>query len=150
MHLIDEQDDVLGALDLVHDALDALFELTAVFRASDHQGEVEGDDLTVEEDLRDDTRGNFLGEAFDDGGLAHAGFADEDRIILRAAAENLHHAADFFFAADDRIEFAGLGELGEIAAESLKQRETFATARTGAILTRCAARRRRGVFGGIV
>ena len=148
VHLVDEEDDILGPFDLVHDSLDALFELAAVLRAGDHQGEVESDDLTVEEDFRDDARSDLLGEAFDDGGLAHAGFADEDRVILRTAAKDLHYAADFFFAADDRIEFAGLGKLGEIAAESLKQREPFATARTGAFFARSATRRRRGVVGG--
>ena len=40
VHFVDEQDDVLGALDLVHDPLDALFELAAVLGASDHEGEV--------------------------------------------------------------------------------------------------------------
>ena len=147
VHLIDEQDDVLGALDLVHDALDAFFELAAVLRAGDHQGEVEGDDLAVEEDLRDDARGDLLGEAFDDGGLAHAGFADEDGIVLRAAAEDLHHAADLLLAPDDRIEFAGLGEFGEVATESLEERETLATARAGALFAGRATGRRRSVVG---
>ena len=150
MHLVDEQDDVLGALDFVHDALDALFELAAVLRAGDHQGEVEGDHLTIEEDFRDDARSDLLGEAFDDGGLTHAGFTDEDRIILRAAAEDLHHAADFFLTSDDRIKFSGLGELGEISAESLEQRQTFATTRAGTFFARCAARGGRSVVGGIL
>ena len=48
MHLIDKEDDILGALDLVHDAFDALFKLTAILRTRDHQGEIEGDDFTIE------------------------------------------------------------------------------------------------------
>ena len=150
VHLVDEQDDVLGALDLVHDALDAFFELAAVFRAGDHQGEVEGDDLAVEEDLGDDAGGDLLGEAFDDGGLAHAGFADEDRIVLRAAAEDLHHAADLLLTADDRVEFAGLGELGEVATESLQEREAFTATRAGALFGRGATGGRRSVVRGII
>ena len=35
-----------------------------------------------------------LGEAFDDGGLAHAGFAEEHRVVLGAAAEDLDDALD--------------------------------------------------------
>ena len=150
VHLVDEQDDVLGTLDLVHDALDALFELAAILRAGDHQREVEGDHLTVEEDLRNNTRSDFLGEAFDDGGLAHAGFADEDGVILRAAAEDLHHTADFFLTADDGIEFAGLGEFGEIAAEGLQERETFTAARAGALFGRGATGGWRSVVRGII
>ena len=134
VHLIDEQDDILGPLDFVHDALDALFKLTAVLRTSDHQGEVEGDDLTVEKDFRDDARSDLLSQAFDDGGLAHAGFTDEDRIILRAAAENLHHAADLLFSSDNRIEFARLGEFSEIATVGLQQRQALIAARPGGLL----------------
>ena len=59
---------------------------------------------------------------FGDGGLAHAGFADEDRIVLRAAAENLDDALDFVLAADDRIEFAFLGQLGQVAAKGTAAR----------------------------
>ena len=36
-----------GTPDLVHDGLDALLELAAVFGAGDHEGEVEGNDLLV-------------------------------------------------------------------------------------------------------
>ena len=56
-----------------------------------------------------------LGQAFDDGGFADAGFADQYGIILRAAREHLHDAANFFVAADDRIELAAAGLLGEVA-----------------------------------
>ena len=52
VQLVDEEDDVPGALDLVHHGLDALLELAAVLGAGDHEREVEGDDLLVEEDLR--------------------------------------------------------------------------------------------------
>ena len=102
--LVDEQNDVLGAADLVHHRFDALFKLAAIFRARDHQREVERDDLLVAQQFRHIAVGDFLREAFDDGGLAHAGFADEHGIVFRAAAENLDDALDFVCAADDRIE----------------------------------------------
>ena len=97
VHLVDEDNDVLGALDLVHHGLDALLELAAVLRAGDHEREVEGDDLLVGEDLGDVALGDFLGEALDDGGLAHAGFADEHRVVLGATAKNLDDAAISFW-----------------------------------------------------
>ncbi len=62
-----------------------------------------------------------LREPFGDRGLADAGLADQHRVVLRAAAEDLDHAADLLVAADHRIELAGLGGLGEVAAE-LRQR----------------------------
>jgi hypothetical protein len=97
VQLVDEEDDVLGALDLVHHGLDALLELAAVFGAGDHEGEVEGDDLLVGEDLRHVALGDFLREALDDGGLAHAGLADEHGVVLGAAAQDLDDAAISFW-----------------------------------------------------
>ena len=43
-----------------------------------------------------------------DGGLAHAGIADKQRIVLLAAAENLDGALDFGGAADQGVHPAGL------------------------------------------
>ena len=51
VQLVDEQDDVLGAADLVHHRLDALLELAAVLRAGDHHRQVEHDDAAVVQDL---------------------------------------------------------------------------------------------------
>ncbi len=45
-------------------------------------------------------------QAFGDGGLAHARFADQNRIVLGAAGQHLDGAADFLVAPDHRIEFA--------------------------------------------
>ena len=55
-----------------------------------------------------------LREAFDDGGLADAGFADQHRVVLGAPLQHLDGAADLVVAADHRIELAARGALGEI------------------------------------
>ena len=47
-----------------------------------------------------------LRQAFDDRGLAHAGLADQHRIVLGAPLQDLDHAADLVVAADHRIELA--------------------------------------------
>ena len=117
VQLVDEEDDVLRAADLVHHGLDALFKLAAVLRPGDHQREVERDDFLVAQQLRHVAAGDFLREPFDDGGLAHAGFADEHRIVFRAAAEHLDDALDFVLAADDGVDLALLGKLRQVAAK---------------------------------
>ena len=61
-----------------------------------------------------------LGQAFDDGGLADARLADEHRVVLGAAREDLDDAADLLVAADDRVELALRGQLGEVAAVALQ------------------------------
>ena len=73
------------------------------------------------EDLGHDAAGDLLRQALDDGGLAHAGLADEHRVVLGAAAENLDDAADLRLAAHDGIEFALARQFGEVAAEGLER-----------------------------
>ena len=109
VELIDEEDHVFRAPDLVHHGFDPLFELAAVFRACDHEGEVEGDDLFVPKDFRNIPCGDLLGEALDDGGFSDACFPDEDGIVFGAATEHLDYALDFVFASDDGVHFPFLG-----------------------------------------
>jgi hypothetical protein len=55
------------------------------------------------------------GEALGDGGLADARVADEDGVVLRAAAQHLHRAADFLVAPDDRVDLAGTRRFRQVA-----------------------------------
>ena len=82
--------------------------------------EVEGDHALVLERLGDVALDDALGEALDDRGLADARLADEDGVVLRAAREDLHDAADLVVAADHRVELALAGELGQVAAVLLE------------------------------
>ena len=50
--------------------------------------------------------GDALGEAFDHRGLADAGLADEDRVVLAPAHQDVDDLPDFVVAADDRIDLA--------------------------------------------
>ena len=63
------------------------------------------------------------GEPFDDGRLADARLANQHRIVFRAPRENLHHAPNFFVAADYRIEFAAAREVGQVASVLLDARD---------------------------
>ena len=58
-----------------------------------------------------------VGQALGDGGLADAGLADQGRVVLRLAAEDLDDPLDLLLAADDRVELAGAGGLGQVDAE---------------------------------
>src|ERR1035441_9988971 len=48
------------------------------------------------------------------GGPRDAGFADQHRVVLGAAAQYLHDAADLVVAADHGVQLAGARGLGEI------------------------------------
>jgi hypothetical protein len=122
VELVDEEDDRAGGLlDLVEDGLEAVLELAAVLRAGDERAEVERDDAAVAQRLGHVAGDDALGEALDDRGLADAGLADEDGVVLRAAAEDLDDAADLLVAADDRVELALRGALGQVDAELLER-----------------------------
>ena len=117
VQLVDERDDLpLGGLDLGEDGLEPLLELAAVLGPGDHRAEVEGDEALVAQGLGDVAGDDALGQALDDGGLADAGLADEDGVVLGAAAEHLDDAADLGVAADDRVEPALARVGGEVAA----------------------------------
>ena len=115
VELVDEEDDLaVRLLDFLENRLEALLELAAVLRAREHRAEVERDDALVLQRLGNVARGDAPREPLDDRRLADAGVADEDGVVLRAAREDLHDAADLLVAADDRVELALAGELGEV------------------------------------
>jgi hypothetical protein len=122
VQLVDEQDDLaFGVDDLLEDGLEPLLELAAVLRAGHQRAHVEPDDLLVLQPLRHVAAHDALRQAFDDGGLADPGLADEHRVVLGAAREHLDHAADLFVAADDRVELAAARQLGQVAAVALER-----------------------------
>ena len=117
VQLVDEQDDLpLRGLHLLQHGLQPLLELAAKLGAGDERAHVEGDDPLVLQPLGHVAPDDAAGQALDDGRLADARLADQDRVVLRAPGEHLDDAANLLVAADDRIELALARELGEIAA----------------------------------
>jgi hypothetical protein len=110
-----------GGLDLVEHGLQALLELAAIFRAGDQRAHVERHQLLVLQAFRHVAIDDAQGEAFGDGGLADAGFADQDGIVLGAARQDLDRAADLVVAADHRVELA-LARIGGQVAGIFLQR----------------------------
>ena len=117
MNLVDEDDDVAARADLLRDLLEALFEVTAVAAAGDERAEVERVQLLVLERLGHFALDDRLREALDDGGLADAGLADEDGVVLGAAGEDLHDPLRLLLAPDDGVELALARSSGEVATE---------------------------------
>jgi len=117
VEFVDEEDDLAFARrDLLEDGLQALLELAAELGAGDEGAHVEGDHALFLQAFGNVAANDALGEALGDGGLADAGLADEDRIVLGAAGEYLDDAPNLFVAADDGVELALGGGLGEVAA----------------------------------
>ena len=116
VHLIDEQDDVAGVLDLLDALLQAVLELAAVLAAGHKGGHVEREQTLAAQDIGNLVGHDELRQALGDGGLAHAGLADEQRIVLLTAGEDLHDALDLAGAADDRVELAVARLLRKVGA----------------------------------
>ena len=122
MQLVDEDDHILTLRDLLHDGLEARLELAAVFRAGDERAQVERHHPLAGQNLGHFLGDDHLGQALDDGRLAHARLANENRVVLRAACKNLDDAFNFIAPADHRIKLVLLGKLGQIAAELIERR----------------------------
>ncbi len=122
VQLVDEHDDVRVLGELLHDRLEALFELTAVLGAGDDQRDVEREQALVGQEVRHVAVDDLLRQPFDDRGLADAGLADEHGVVLGAAAQHLLHPLELVVAADQRIELVLHRRLGEVAAELGQQR----------------------------
>ena len=124
VQLIDERDDLAVAVgDLLEHRLEALLELAAVLRPGEHRAEVERHDGLALQALGDVAVDHALRQPFDDRGLADPGLADQDRVVLRAAAEHLDRAADLLVAADHRVELALPRHVGEVAPVLLERAE---------------------------
>ena len=122
VQLVHEQDDrAPGLLDLLEDGLQPLLELAAVLGAGQQGADVERDHAPVAQRLGNVAVHDPLGQALDDRGLADAGLADQHRVVLGAAGEDLDHAADLVVAPDHGVELALVGLLREVAAEALQR-----------------------------
>ncbi len=116
MQFIDEEDDAAcRAGDFFEDGFQAFLEFAAKLGPCDQRAEVKHDNLLIFERLGNVATHDALRQPFHDGGFADARLADQDGVILRAAAEHLDNAANLFVAPDDGIEFALRGQFGQVA-----------------------------------
>ena len=134
VQLVEEQDHVLGLPDLLHHRLEALLELAAILRSRHQRAEVELEEPLADEDVRHVVVDDLLGEALDDGRLAHPRLADQDRIVLGAAGEDLDDPLDLGLAADHGVELRLQRELREVAGELVQDGSLAALLRAGVVL----------------
>ena len=117
VQLVDEQDDLaLGGGDLLEHRLQAFLELAAVLRAGHHGAQVEGHHPLVLQPLGHVAAHDALGQPLGNRRLADPRLADQDRVVLRSAAEDLDDAPDLLVSTDDRVELAVAGSIGQVPA----------------------------------
>ena len=142
-----ENHGIAHALEFHDEALHAFLELAAVLGTGNHGRHVERHDALVHEQVGNLLLHDLLRKAFDDGRLAHAGFTDEGRVVLLAAAEDLDKAFDFGFAPDNRVELACTRHRGEVATEVVENRGLGLGAAAHLAL---ALRRPLGIIGNVL
>ena len=116
VEFINKEDDVSLLFDILDGVLEALLKFAAVFAASDHAAKVQRKNTLAGEGFGHLAGHDHLGQALHHGAFAHARLADEDGVVFRAAAHDLHDALNFRAAADHGVEFAVLRGLGQVAA----------------------------------
>ena len=122
VRLVDEQDDRLRRrLDLVDHRLQPVLELPLDPGPGLEQAEVERAERDVAERRRHVAGGDAQGEPLDDGRLADAGLAGQDRVVLPPPDEDVDHLADLGVAAEDRIDLPGAGARGEVDRELVER-----------------------------
>ena len=117
VQLVDEEDRLRAPLERRDEGLEALLEVAAKARAGQQRPGVEREDLGAAQRLGGVVAGQALRETLDERGLADAGLAHEDGVVLAAAAEHLERAGDLGQAADERVELAGARPLREVDRE---------------------------------
>ncbi len=122
VQLVDEHDVAAGgAGDLLQHRLQALLKFAAVLGARDEGTQVERDEVLLPERIGDVAVHDPLRQALDDRGLTHPRLADQDRVVLRAPRQHLHHAPDLLVPPDHRIELRLAGLLREVERETLER-----------------------------
>ncbi len=116
VNLVDEEDRFLVVFDLLHHLFQPLFEIAAIARAGKQRAHIEGKDSRVGEHFRHFVLDDLPRQALGDRRLANARVADEQRIVLMPAAENLDRAQHFRLAADQWIDAPFLGLAIEVDA----------------------------------
>ncbi len=122
VQLVDEEDHLaVGFGDLLQDRLQPLLELAAVLGAGHQRAHIQRDHALVLQPLGHVAAHDALRQPLDDGGLAHAGLADQHRVVLGAAAQDLDGAPDLLVAPDHRVQLAVARRLRQVAAVLLQR-----------------------------
>ncbi len=113
MDLVNDEDDVAQFLYLVDKALHPAFKLAPELGAGHQSGQVQKIDLFILKFVGHVPVVDAKGKALGNGGLAYARFTDEAGVIFLPAVQNLNGAGNLLVPADNVIQLAVGGFLGQ-------------------------------------
>src|SRR5262249_34115118 len=100
-------------------ALESLFELTAVFRASQNSSHIQRIHTCRTQHLRNFTQLNLQCKTFSNCCFANSWLADVNRIVFTTPAQYLNRSLQLVTAADERIDLSGRCALDQVNCKSL-------------------------------
>ena len=107
MHLVDEQHHLaIARFHFLENGFQTLFEFAAIFCTSHQRAHIQRQQCLIGKRLWHIAIDNPLRQPFGDGRLANAGLANQNRIVLCPAGQNLDRPPDLCLAANDRVELA--------------------------------------------
>ena len=121
MELVNEQDYIRILRHLVDDGFQPLLEISSILRSCHDRTHVQRNESLVGKHRRDVSCNYLDSNAFHYGGFADSRVADQHRVVLSAASQNLDHALNFGFSSNERIELPFACSLGYVVAELLKR-----------------------------
>ena len=117
VQFIDEQDDLaLGLLHLVQHGFQPFLKFAPVLGTRDQRAHIQRENGLVLQLFGDVLLHDSLGKSLGNGGFAHAGFADENGVVLRLPGQNADNVPDFLIPADHRIHLLLSCPLDQVSA----------------------------------
>src|SRR5260370_10069279 len=132
MRFVNEKDDRRGRrLDLFDQPFQTIFKCSRDASSGLEEGKIERADSYILQRWRDVAGGDAQRKPFDDGSLAAACLAGENRIVLTAASENVNDLADLVVAAEYRVHLSRTRIGSEINSELIQILRFTAARSTG-------------------
>ena len=130
VNLVNEEDVILGFLQLSNNLLHAVLKLTAILGSCYQTCQVKCPDLLSAQDVRNVAGCNELSQTLNNGGLTNAGIAQDKWVVLLAAGKNLHDTLYLAVTTDDRVKLFICGKLSKVAAKLLQHGSVVVCVRT--------------------
>ena len=130
MNLVDEEDVILGFLQLSNNLLHAVLKLTAILGSCYQTCQVKRPNLLTAQNVRNVAGCNKLSQALNNSSLANTRIAQDKWVILLATCKNLHDTLNLAVATNDRVKLFICGKLSKIAAKLFQHGSIVVCVRT--------------------
>ena len=120
VNLVNEEDVILGFLQLSNNLLHAVLKLTAILGSCYQTCQVKRPNLLSAQDVRDVAGCNELSQALNNGSLTNARISQDKWVVLLAAGKNLHDTLNLAVTTDDRVKLFICGKLSKVPAKLLQ------------------------------